>query len=254
MTTTPESLRPISASPPRATEEPPPFQVMPEPAPEQYAKLRESIRTHGVLVPIDVDEAGNVLDGHCRQAIARELGVQCPMVVNSDIGDNEDKLAWAREVNAVRRQLSPEQLREVLAAQIRKTPHWSDRRIATQVGCSHPTVARMRRQLETVPTGTSYRQGKDGTLPPPPATRTGLDGRTRKVPARKRKTAPTKNPTGNLFPQEPTVAEAAGAVHTLAMTTLPARVIANALADARHDVVQASALLAALAELMDRQP
>jgi len=44
------------------------FQVLPPLQPAAYASLRADIERHGPLVPIDVDEDGNVLDGHHRWA------------------------------------------------------------------------------------------------------------------------------------------------------------------------------------------
>ena len=48
---------------------PNPYQVMPPPCAEDYAALEASIVAHGVLVPVEYDEAGNILDGHTRVAI-----------------------------------------------------------------------------------------------------------------------------------------------------------------------------------------
>ena len=102
MTTKPE---PLSVASHAAANEParPKYQVMPELSDEQYAELRESIRQHGVLVPVDLDECGDILDGHHRQRIAKELGVPCPTVVNGSLVSDEAKREWARTVNLVRR-------------------------------------------------------------------------------------------------------------------------------------------------------
>ena len=50
------------------------YQVLPPLQEAAYQSLRADIERHGVLVPIDVDEEGEILDGHNRQAIADELG------------------------------------------------------------------------------------------------------------------------------------------------------------------------------------
>ncbi len=42
------------------------YQVMPSMPPEQFAALKADIAERGVLVPIDVDEDGHILDGHHR--------------------------------------------------------------------------------------------------------------------------------------------------------------------------------------------
>ena len=40
------------------------YQVMPNMPPEQFDALKADIAERGVLVPIDVDEHGHILDGH----------------------------------------------------------------------------------------------------------------------------------------------------------------------------------------------
>jgi len=53
---------------------------MPDLDPKTLEELRESIRDNGVVVPVVVDEFGNVLDGHHRKAIAGELGIDYPEI------------------------------------------------------------------------------------------------------------------------------------------------------------------------------
>jgi ParB-like chromosome segregation protein Spo0J len=50
------------------------YQVRPPLSPEEYAAPKADIQANGVQIPIDVDEEGNVLDGHQRQRISEELG------------------------------------------------------------------------------------------------------------------------------------------------------------------------------------
>ena len=57
------------------------YQVLPPLQVAAYAALRGDISRRGVLVPVEVDEDGEILDGHNRQAIADELGIDCPRVV-----------------------------------------------------------------------------------------------------------------------------------------------------------------------------
>ncbi|MBP0634245.1 ParB N-terminal domain-containing protein [Cupriavidus sp. AcVe19-6a] len=259
MTTPHNAPDPVAASQ-SAANKPAPYQVMPPLDDEQYAELRESIRRKGVLVPIDVDEFGNVLDGHHRQRIARELGIACPSVVNNGIGNDVAKRAWALTVNLVRRNLADAAERRAMVAELlAEYPYWSDRRIAKVTGSSHPTVATVRDEISTGKFSSSpndYRRAKDGTPPPANARRTGLDGRARSVPARKKpKLAGPVNPprSGELFAEPMTASDVAGAVRTLAASRLPVTAIAAALGTAAlRDVVQASALLGALSELLER--
>ena len=73
--------------------------------------LRASIRRFGVLVPIVVDQHGRMIDGRHRKRIADELGVECP-VEQVHAANLEIARAMQRTLNADRRHLSGEQLRE----------------------------------------------------------------------------------------------------------------------------------------------
>jgi N6-adenosine-specific RNA methylase IME4 len=55
-----------------------PYQLFDPLRPDEYAALEADTRKRGVQVPIDKDEAGNILDGHHRQEIADRLGLPCP--------------------------------------------------------------------------------------------------------------------------------------------------------------------------------
>jgi hypothetical protein len=121
-----------------------PYQLLPPLSADEYAALRDDIAAHGVRVPVDVDERGKLLDGHHRAAIAAELGIHCPTRVVDGLTE-EEKRAHALAVNAHRRQLSREQRRELVAAELVRDPSRSDRAIGRLVGVSHHTVAAVRR-------------------------------------------------------------------------------------------------------------
>ena len=63
---------------PAETEVPQPgkFQVMPPLADDDFAALKADIQANGVLIPVEVDEDGNVLDGHHRVRACNELGIR----------------------------------------------------------------------------------------------------------------------------------------------------------------------------------
>lgn len=74
--------------------------------PDEYEALAADIRKRGVLVPVEVDEDGNILDGHHRQKIADSLGVEAPRIVRQF--DNEaDKREHVLKINLLRRHLGP---------------------------------------------------------------------------------------------------------------------------------------------------
>lgn len=101
--------------------------------------LRESIQRFGVLVPVAVDQHGNVLDGHHRQRIAAELGVEVRVDVHQ-VADETEAREIARTLNSDRRHLTDEQRRDVVAA-LRSQGH-SLRAIAGAVGVDKRTVQR----------------------------------------------------------------------------------------------------------------
>lgn len=123
------------------------YQVMPSLTAEEYANLRDDIAANGVRVPVDVDENGQVLDGHHRALIAAELGIECPRRVLAGLSEDE-KVAHAYAVNIQRRSLTREQKRALVAASLKRDPHLSDREHAKRTGVSHPTVADVRDELE----------------------------------------------------------------------------------------------------------
>ena len=85
------------------------YQVMPALPAEDYEALKADIAARGVMVAIEVDEYGNILDGYNRIKVCRELGINdYPVVVRSGLSEAE-KLTHARRVNLLRRHLSQEQ-------------------------------------------------------------------------------------------------------------------------------------------------
>ena len=123
------------------------YQVMPDMAQDEYDALKEDIAERGVMIPIEFDEDGNVLDGHHRMKICAELGIEdYPKIVRSGMSETE-KWTHARKLNMARRHLTREQRREMIRAQIKDTPELSDRQIAKMLGVSHSTVGIIRREL-----------------------------------------------------------------------------------------------------------
>ena len=147
-----------------------PYQLLPPLSKEDYASLEASIIAHGVLVPVEYDEAGNILDGHHRVAICEALGlVDWPRFIRRGLSEPE-KRTLARELNISRRHLSTVQKQAVIEAQIKDTPSLSSRAIAAMLAVDHKTVSAARERLEL-----------SGEIPQLDAT-TGKDGRERRKP------------------------------------------------------------------------
>ena len=123
------------------------YQVMPELTEEEYAELKADIELRGVMVPIEYDEAGNVLDGYHRLKICEELGIKdFPRVIRAGMSETE-KLTHARKLNMARRHLTSEQKRTLIREQLKETPEQSDRQIAKALGVGNSTVSAHRKQL-----------------------------------------------------------------------------------------------------------
>jgi len=143
-----------------------PFQFLPPLSDEEYRSLEDSVRQHGVQVPILVDENGAVLDGHHRREIAERLGLDCPRRVAADLTDPQ-KRTLALTLNLARRHLTREQKRSLVAASVKADPELSDRQHAERTGVDHHTVAAVRTFLEST-----------GEIPQS-TTRVSADGRQR---------------------------------------------------------------------------
>lgn len=123
------------------------FQVMPPLSAEEYAELKSDIAERGVMVPVEYDEAGCVLDGHHRVKACKELGIEkWPSVVRVGFSETE-KRTHARKLNMARRHLNQEQRRGLIQAELKDRPQVSDRTIAKGLGVSPTTVGTARNQL-----------------------------------------------------------------------------------------------------------
>ena len=125
------------------------YQAMPELTPDEYSELKADIQERGVMVPIEFDEAGNILDGYHRFKICQELGIKdYPKVIRAGMSESE-KLTHARKLNIARRHLTSEQKRGLIREQLKETPEKSDRQIAQDLGVHHSTVTARRKELES---------------------------------------------------------------------------------------------------------
>jgi len=140
---------------------------MPELEREKREALTESIREHGVIVPVIVDQTGYVLDGYNRIDIASELGVDYFETVHECAPADRERLS--SELNTTRRQLRGDQWKP-LVDDLRACGKYSDRVIAQAVGVDHSRVSRYKSpELAT------------GARAPVATKRTGEDGKARTV-------------------------------------------------------------------------
>ncbi len=148
------------------------YQVMPNLADEDYEALKRDIAARGVLVPVEYDEEGNILDGHHRVRACAELGIEgWPRFIRKGLSEGEKRI-HARQLNLARRHLNQSQKRELIASQLRETPAHSNAQISRGLGVDDKTVAKVRNGLEA----TSEIPRLDKTL--------GADGKERRRPVR----------------------------------------------------------------------
>jgi len=141
-----------------------PYQVLPELPSWEYQALKESIRRHGVLLPVIKDEKGKTIDGHHREQACEELGVKDYPVITLHGLSEEQKRDHALLLNLVRRKVTRKQLGEIIAAELRRTPDISSSWLAEILGTTDKTVETVREHLiqtSEIPKFETYR-GKDG--------------------------------------------------------------------------------------------
>jgi len=117
--------------------------LLPPLSSDEFNSLKMDIKKNGVLVQIIVDETGEILDGHHRFKCDRN----CAFVVVEGLSDAE-KRAFTIRANLARRNLSPDQKRELLSTQkkiakeLRKadSKRWTQKQVAELLGVARPTV------------------------------------------------------------------------------------------------------------------
>jgi ParB-like chromosome segregation protein Spo0J len=82
------------------------YQLFPALRPEEYEALKQDIAARGIMVPIEIDDAGAILDGHDRAAIAAELGIGAPTVTRH-FESEQAKREHVIKLNLARRHLDP---------------------------------------------------------------------------------------------------------------------------------------------------
>ena len=114
---------------------------------DEFEALKDSIAEQGQINPILRSiETGQIVDGHTRLRICRQLGI-VPTIVDVHC-DAEQLRSLGLVLNLARRHLSASSRRGIVKAELLRDAARSDRAIAAFVGVTHPTVAAVRRELE----------------------------------------------------------------------------------------------------------
>jgi ParB-like chromosome segregation protein Spo0J len=123
------------------------YQIMPAMTPEERAQLKQDIREKGIIVPLEFDDEGHIIDGHHRFELFAELieeGADLPMFdkITRKFGSEQEKIAYVLSLNLKRRHLSAEQ-RQQLVVKLRKPPYaYTMSKIASLLSISIATVSR----------------------------------------------------------------------------------------------------------------
>ena len=129
----------------------PKYQVLPDLPAEEFQALMEDIRCRGVQLPIEVTTEDEVLDGHQRLRACEQLAIRdYPVKVVAGLRTDQEKRHHAIRANLLRRQLTREQRRTLIADELRRARgKLSNRVLAGLFGCSDHTIATVRRELES---------------------------------------------------------------------------------------------------------
>lgn len=82
------------------------YQVCKPLKPDEYKALEKSILEIGVQYPVELDENGDIVDGHYRWEICQKHELECPTVTRS-YGSELEKVRRARMLNMARRHMAP---------------------------------------------------------------------------------------------------------------------------------------------------
>ena len=115
------------------------YRILPPLSDEEFAVLKNDIAARGVLIPIEVDEYGQVLDGFHRERACAELGIKSvPFIVRRGLCEAL-KIDHIASVNIVKRHLDKHQLK-TLAANLR-AKGLTQERIRRILGVTQRTIS-----------------------------------------------------------------------------------------------------------------
>lgn len=84
------------------------YQLFPALSPSEFAELESDILNRGVMVSVEIDEDGEILDGHHRVEICTKHGLEYPTVTRT-FSDEIDKRLHVYELNLDRRHMTTTQ-------------------------------------------------------------------------------------------------------------------------------------------------
>jgi ParB family chromosome partitioning protein len=125
------------------------YQLFPDLTEAEFAELKADIAERGVMVPIEYDDAGNILDGHHRKRACDELGIKDFRSIIRYGWTEQEKRLHVRKLNLARRHLTESQKRTVIADALKDAPEKSNRQHGRELGVDDKTVGSVREKLES---------------------------------------------------------------------------------------------------------
>jgi len=152
------------------------YQLFPELTADEYTALKASISEIGVRVPVELDEDGNILDGHHRVRAWTELraeGVNVagyPRIIRTGMTEQQ-KRNYVRVLNLARRHLDKEQRNDAMREM--RADGMTYQAIADAAGVDVATAWRETHDVELLQM--QKLPGVDGKFRPPAYQRRGTD-------------------------------------------------------------------------------
>jgi hypothetical protein len=110
---------------------------------EEREALKASLKKDGLLSDLILDQHGVLLEGYNRLRLCEELGIE-PRFRQVH---TTDPVNWIKGLQKARRNLNREEMRQLIAEQVKEIPRASNRAVAKIVGASDHTVESVRSQL-----------------------------------------------------------------------------------------------------------
>ena len=110
---------------------------------EEFEDLKASIRDHGIIEPVVINQHGVIICGHQRVRACVELGIADVPVVVREVATDEEHETLLIEENLRRRQLLPSESFKAVKRlyELRGIKHGGDKQTATVAACSVAELA-----------------------------------------------------------------------------------------------------------------
>ena len=126
---------------------------------EEFEDLKASIRDHGIIEPVVINQHGVIICGHQRVRACVELGINDVPVIVREVANDEEHETLLIEENLRRRQLLPSESFKAVKRlyELRGISHGDTTRditvksLADELGKSEATVKRMRTLADLIP-------------------------------------------------------------------------------------------------------